>query len=161
MAQIWNMCFGFLGVQIGFGLQNANASRIFQTLGAEVDELAILWIAAPATGLLIQPLVGHFSDRTWTRLGRRRPYFLFGAIATAAAMFGMPNAPVLWMAAALLWVMDGAINTTMEPFRAFVGDLLPERQRMTGFAMQSFFIGVGAVFASALPWLLTNGLGVS
>ena len=160
-GQIWNMCFGFLGVQIGFGLQNANASRIFQTLGANVDDLPILWIAAPVTGLLIQPLVGHFSDRTWGRLGRRRPYFLFGALATAAALFAMPAAPVLWVAAALLWLMDGSINVTMEPFRAFVGDLLPDRQRTTGFAMQSFFIGIGAVFASALPWLLTNGLGIA
>jgi maltose/moltooligosaccharide transporter len=161
IGQIWNMCFGFLGVQIGFGLQNANASRIFQTLGANVDDLPILWIAAPVTGLLIQPLVGHFSDRTWGRLGRRRPYFLFGALATAAALFAMPAAPVLWIAAALLWLMDGSINVTMEPFRAFVGDLLPDRQRTTGFAMQSFFIGIGAVFASALPWLLTNILGIA
>jgi len=160
-VQIWNMCFGFLGVQIGFGLQNANASRIFQTLGANIDDLPILWIAAPVTGLLVQPLVGHFSDRTWTRLGRRRPYFLFGAIAASLALVAMPNAPLLWVAAALLWLMDASINVTMEPFRAFVGDLLPERQRTTGFAMQSFFIGVGAVFASALPWLLTNWAGVS
>lgn len=159
--QIWNMCFGFLGVQIGFGLQNANASRIFQTLGANIDDLAILWIAAPVTGLLVQPLVGYASDRTWGRLGRRRPYFLSGAIAASVALVAMPNAGVLWVAAVLLWLMDAAINTTMEPFRAFVGDLLPERQRTRGFAMQSFFIGIGAVLASALPWLLTNWLGVS
>jgi len=153
---IWNMCVGFFGIQIGFGLQNANTSRIFQTLGAEVDSLAILWIAAPLTGLIVQPIVGYFSDKTWGRLGRRRPYFLFGAIATTIALVFMPNAPVLWMAAATLWVMDAAINVTMEPFRAFVGDNLPEEQRATGYAMQSFFIGTGAVFASCLPWLLTQ-----
>ncbi len=154
---IWNMCVGFFGIQIGFGLQNANTSRIFQTLGAEVDSLAILWIAAPLTGLIVQPIIGHFSDKTWGRLGRRRPYFLFGAIATTIALIFMPNAPVLWMAAATLWIMDASINVTMEPFRAFVGDNLPEQQRATGYAMQSFFIGTGAVFASCLPWLLTQG----
>lgn len=154
---IWNMCVGFFGIQIGFGLQNANTSRIFQTLGAEVDSLAILWIAAPLTGLIVQPIIGHFSDKTWGRLGRRRPYFLFGAIATTIALIFMPNVPVLWMAAATLWIMDAAINVTMEPFRAFVGDNLPEEQRATGYAMQSFFIGTGAVFASCLPWLLTQG----
>ena len=159
--QIWNMCFGFLGIQIAFGLQNANTSRIFQTLGADVNDLAILWIAAPATGLLVQPIIGHFSDRTWGRLGRRRPYFFFGAILTTAALFVMPNSPALWVAAAMLWIMDASINVTMEPFRAFVGDSLPDEQRTTGFAMQSFFIGIGAVFASALPWMLTNWAGVS
>lgn len=158
---IWNMCVGFFGIQIGFGLQNANTSRIFQTLGAEVDSLAILWIAAPLTGLIVQPIIGHFSDKTWGRLGRRRPYFLFGAIATTLALVFMPNAPVLWMAAATLWIMDAAINVTMEPFRAFVGDNLPEEQRTTGYAMQSFFIGTGAVFASCLPWMLSNWLNVA
>ncbi len=158
---IWNMCVGFFGIQIGFGLQNANTSRIFQTLGAEVDSLAILWIAAPLTGLIVQPIIGYFSDKTWTPLGRRRPYFLFGAIATTIALVFMPNAPVLWMAAATLWIMDAAINVTMEPFRAFVGDNLPEEQRATGYAMQSFFIGTGAVFASCLPWLLSNVLNVA
>jgi maltose/moltooligosaccharide transporter len=153
---IWNMCVGFFGIQIGFGLQNANTSRIFQTLGAEVDSLAILWIAAPLTGLLVQPIIGHFSDRTWGRLGRRRPYFLVGAILTTLALFVMPNSPSLWVAASMLWVMDASINVTMEPFRAFVGDNLPEEQRTTGYAMQSFFIGAGAVFASCLPWLLSN-----
>lgn len=153
---IWNMCVGFFGIQIGFGLQNANTSRIFQTLGAEVDSLAILWIAAPLTGLLVQPIIGHFSDRTWGRLGRRRPYFLVGAILTTLALFVMPNSPSLWIAASMLWVMDASINVTMEPFRAFVGDNLPEEQRTTGYAMQSFFIGAGAVFASCLPWLLSN-----
>ena len=153
---IWNMCVGFFGIQIGFGLQNANTSRIFQTLGAEVDSLAILWIAAPLTGLLVQPIIGHVSDRTWTPLGRRRPYFLVGAILTTLALVFMPNSPVLWIAAATLWIMDASINITMEPFRAFVGDNLPEEQRTAGYAMQSFFIGAGAVFASCLPWLLSN-----
>ncbi len=153
---IWNMCVGFFGIQIGFGLQNANTSRIFQTLGAEVDTLAILWIAAPLTGLLVQPIIGHFSDRTWTRFGRRRPYFMVGAILTTLALIAMPNSPSLWFAAAMLWIMDASINITMEPFRAFVGDNLPEEQRTAGYAMQSFFIGAGAVFASVLPWLLSN-----
>ena len=157
---IMNMCVGFFGIQIGFGLQNANTSRIFQTLGAEVDSLAILWIAAPLTGLLVQPIIGHFSDRTWTPLGRRRPYFLAGAVLTSLALIAMPNSPSLWFAAAMLWIMDASINITMEPFRAFVGDLLPDEQRTTGYAMQSFFIGTGAVFASCLPWILSN-LGVA
>src|SRR5690606_33364128 len=152
---------GFFGIQIGFGLQNANVSRIFQTLGAEVDSLAILWIAAPLTGLLVQPLVGHFSDRTWGRLGRRRPYFLVGAILTTLALIVMPHSPWLWMAASMLWIMDASINITMEPFRAFVGDNLPAEQRTTGYAMQSFFIGAGAVFASCLPWMLTNWFDVA
>lgn len=158
---IWNMCVGFFGIQIGFGLQNANTSRIFQTLGAEVDSLAILWIAAPLTGLLVQPIIGHFSDRTWTRLGRRRPYFLVGAILTTMALVVMPHSPWLWMAASMLWIMDASINITMEPFRAFVGDNLPEEQRTTGYAMQSFFIGAGAVFASCLPWILTEWFDVA
>ncbi len=155
------MCVGFFGIQIGFGLQNANTSRIFQTLGAEIDSLAILWIAAPVTGLLVQPVVGYFSDKTWGRLGRRRPYFLVGALLTSAALVLMPNSPTLWFAAAMLWIMDASINITMEPFRAFVGDNLAEEQRTTGFAMQSFFIGTGAVFASILPWLLSNVLGLA
>jgi len=154
--QIWNMCFGFLGIQFGFALQNANVSRIFQTLGAEIDDLPILWIAAPLTGLLVQPIVGYFSDRTWTRLGRRRPYFLIGAILTSAALVIMPNSPTLWIAAGVLWMLDASINISMEPFRAFVGDQLGPRQRPRGYAMQSFFIGLGAVVASALPWLLTR-----
>ncbi len=158
--QIWNMCFGFLGIQFGFALQNANVSRIFQTLGAEMDQIPILWIAAPLTGLIVQPIVGHFSDRTWTRLGRRRPYFLYGAILASLALVLMPNSPQLWMAAGLLWVLDASINVSMEPFRAFVGDQLPAKQRPRGYAMQSFFIGVGAVVASLLPWLLTK-FGVS
>jgi len=159
--QIWNMCFGFFGIQIGFGLQNANTSRIFQTLGVDVNHLAILWIAAPATGLLVQPIIGHLSDKTWGRLGRRRPYFFWGAILTTLALVVMPNSPTLWVAAAALWIMDASINITMEPFRAFVGDNLPDEQRATGYAMQSFFIGLGAVLASALPWMLTNWFHVA
>ncbi|WP_266366143.1 MFS transporter [Tellurirhabdus rosea] len=160
-AQIWNMSFGFLGIQFGFALQNANVSRIFETLGANVDEIPVLWVAAPLTGLIVQPIIGYFSDRTWTRLGRRRPYFLVGAILATGALFLMPNSPALWVAALMLWLMDASINVSMEPFRAFVGDNLPSRQRTTGFAMQSFFIGVGAVVASALPWMLTNWFGMS
>ncbi|WP_432199925.1 MFS transporter [Erythrobacter sp. W53] len=160
-AQIWNMSFGFLGIQIGFDLQNGNVSRIFQTLGAEVNELAILWIAAPMTGLIIQPIVGHLSDNTWGKFGRRRPYFLIGAILASLALFIMPNSPTLWVAAGMLWIMDASLNITMEPFRAFVGDNLPDRQRTRGYAMQSFFIGVGAVIAGALPWVMTNWMGLS
>jgi maltose/moltooligosaccharide transporter len=160
-AQIWNMSFGFLGIQIGFDLQNGNVSRIFQTLGAEVDELAILWIAAPMTGLLVQPIIGHLSDQTWGRFGRRRPYFVVGAVFASLALFVMPNSPALWVAAGMLWIMDASLNITMEPFRAFVGDNLPNRQRTMGYAMQSFFIGVGAVIAGALPWVMTNWLGLS
>ena len=115
--QIWNMCFGFLGIQFGFALQNANVSRIFQTLGAEIDEIPILWIAAPLTGLIVQPIVGYYSDRTWTRFGRRRPYFMIGAIFTTLALFVMPNSPTLWIAAGMLWIMDASINISMEPFR--------------------------------------------
>ena len=155
-GQIWNMCFGFLGIQIGFDLQNGNMSRIFQTLGAEMDSLAILWIAAPLTGLIVQPIIGFFSDKTWSRFGRRRPYFLAGAILASLALFIMPNSPTLWMAAGMLWILDASLNITMEPTRAFVGDMLPDEQRTTGYAMQSFFIGVGAVLAGALPWLLTE-----
>jgi maltose/moltooligosaccharide transporter len=158
--QIWNMCFGFLGIQFGFALQNANVSRIFQTLGADMEALPILWIAAPLTGLIVQPIVGYFSDRTWTRLGRRRPYFLVGAILATLALFAMPNSSALWIAAGLLWILDASINISMEPFRAFVGDQLPVRQRPTGYAMQSFFIGVGSVIASLLPFLLAKmGVG--
>ena len=160
-AQIWNMSFGFLGIQIGFELQNGNVSRIFQTLGVEVDSLALLWIAAPMTGLIVQPIIGHLSDNTWGRFGRRRPYFLVGALFASIALFIMPNAPVWWIAAGMLWIMDASLNITMEPFRAFVGDNLPDRQRTVGYAMQSFFIGTGAVLAGALPWVMTNWLGLS
>src|SRR5690554_5928213 len=159
--EIWNMSFGFLGIQFGFALQNANTSRIFETLGARIDDIPILWIAAPVTGLIVQPIVGYFSDRTWTRLGRRRPYFLFGAILASLALVIMPNSPTLWMAAGMLWIMDASINISMEPFRAFVGDNLPNQQRTRGFAMQSFFIGVGAVVGSVLPFVFTNWFGIS
>jgi len=159
--EIWNMSFGFLGIQFGFALQNANTSRIFETLGAQVEDIPILWIAAPVTGLIVQPIIGYFSDRTWTKLGRRRPYFLIGAILSSLALFIMPNSPTLWVAAGTLWIMDASINISMEPFRAFVGDNLPERQRTLGFSMQSFFIGIGAVVGSLLPYMFTNWFGVS
>lgn len=159
--QIWNMSFGFLGIQFGFALQNANVSRIFQTLGAPIDDLAILWLAAPVTGLLVQPIIGYMSDKTWNRLGRRRPYFLIGAILASASLLYMPHSPALWVAAGMLWILDASINISMEPFRAFVGDMLPERQRTRGFAMQSFFIGVGAISASFMPWIMTNWIGIS
>lgn len=159
--EIWNMSFGFLGIQFGFALQNANVSRIFETLGADVSNIPILWIAAPVTGLIVQPIVGHLSDQTWTRLGRRRPYFLGGAILASLALIIMPNSPTLWVAAGMLWIMDACINISMEPFRAFVGDMLPADQHTKGFAMQTFFIGVGSVVASALPYILANWVGVS
>ncbi len=159
--QIWNMSFGFLGIQFGWGLQMANMSAIYEYLGARADQIPILWLAAPLTGLIVQPIIGHASDRTWGRLGRRRPYFLVGAILSSAALVLMPRSSALWMAAGLLWILDASINISMEPFRAFVADLLPESQRTRGFAMQSLFIGLGAVVASALPWLLTNLLHVS
>jgi maltose/moltooligosaccharide transporter len=155
------MSFGFLGIQFGFALQNANVSRIFETLGANIDEIPILWIAAPVTGLIIQPIIGQMSDHTWGKLGRRRPYFLVGAILASIALFVMPNSPFLWFAAGMLWIMDASINVSMEPFRAFVGDMLPSEQRTTGFSMQSFFIGTGAIIASALPFIMTNWLGIS
>ena len=159
--QIWNMSFGFLGIQFGFALQNANVSRIFETLGADIDKIPILWIAAPVTGLIIQPIIGHLSDKTWNKLGRRRPYFLVGAILASIGIIIMPNSPALWVAAGMLWIMDASINISMEPFRAFVGDMLPSEQRTQGFAMQSFFIGTGAVIASALPYMMTNWFGIS
>lgn len=159
--QIWNMSFGFLGIQFGFGLQNANVSRIFETLGAKIDQIPILWIAAPTTGLIVQPIIGYMSDRTWGRLGRRRPYFLSGAILATLALTVMPNSPALWFAAMMLWVMDASINISMEPFRALVADLLPSEQRTTGFAVQSFFIGIGAIVASAFPYMLTNWFGIA
>ncbi len=158
--QIWNMSFGFLGIQFGFALQNANVSRIFETLGAKVEDIPILWIAAPVTGLIIQPIIGYMSDNTWGKFGRRRPYFLVGAILASIALFIMPNSPLLWVAAGMLWIMDASINISMEPFRAFVGDMLPSEQRTSGFAMQSFFIGTGAVVASALPYMMTNWFGI-
>ncbi|MCX6136038.1 MAG: MFS transporter [Ignavibacteriales bacterium] len=160
-SQIWNMSFGFFGIQFGWGLQMAHMSAIYQYLGARENEIAFLWLAAPLTGLIIQPIIGYFSDRTWTRLGRRRPYFLTGAILASIALVLMPNSGTLWMAAGLLWVLDASINVTMEPFRAFVGDMLPSDQRKHGFAMQSLLIGFGAVLSSALPYVLTNWFGVT
>jgi maltose/moltooligosaccharide transporter len=158
--QIWNMSFGFLGIQFGFALQNANVGRIFQTMGADVDKIGFLMLAAPLTGFLVQPIIGYMSDRTWGRWGRRRPYFFIGAILASLAMIGMPNSSALWVAAGMLWIMDASINISMEPFRAFVGDLLPKEQITKGYAFQTFFIGVGAVVASALPYMLTNWFGV-
>ena len=162
IGQIFNMSFGFLGIQFGFALQNSNVSRIFQTLGAKIDDIPILWIAAPLTGLLVQPIIGYMSDRTWhPKFGRRRPFFFVGAVLSSIALFLMPNSIALWMAAVLLWVLDASINISMEPFRAFVGDKLNPSQQTTGFAMQTFFIGVGAVVASLLPYFFTNVLGIS
>jgi maltose/moltooligosaccharide transporter len=160
--QIVNMSFGFFGIQFGFALQNANVSRIFQTLGAEIDKIGFLWVAAPLTGLLVQPLIGYWSDRTWHPWwGRRRPFFFIGAVLSSIALFLMPQATMLWMAAVLLWVLDASINISMEPFRAFVGDKLPSSQRTTGFATQTFFIGLGAVIASLLPYIFTNVFHIS
>lgn len=159
--QIWNMSFGFFGIQFGWGLQMANMSAIYEYLGARADQIPILWLAAPLTGLIVQPIIGHASDHTWGRLGRRRPYFLTGALLSSFALILMPRSSVLWMAAGLLWILDASINISMEPFRAFVADLLPEQQRTRGFAMQSLFIGLGAVIASGLPWMLTNWFHLS
>ncbi|HEX5874167.1 MAG TPA: MFS transporter [Pyrinomonadaceae bacterium] len=153
------MSFGFLGIQFGWGLQLANMSPIYKYLHAEESSLPYLWLAGPITGLVIQPIIGSMSDRTWNRLGRRRPYFLVGAILASIALFIMPNSSAVWMAAGLLWILDASINITMEPFRAFVADKLPEEQRTLGFVMQSFFIGIGQTLANALPYLFT-ALGV-
>ncbi len=159
--QIWNMSFGFLGIQFGWGLQMANMSPIYKYLGASDSQIPLLWLAAPLTGFIVQPIIGAMSDRTWGPLGRRRPYFLIGAILSSLALIAMPNSSTLWMAAGLLWILDASINISMEPFRAFVADKLPEKQHGTGFAMQSFFIGVGAVIAGMLPWILKNWFGVT
>ena len=155
------MSFGFIGIQFGWGLQMANMSSIYSYLGADADSLAILWLAAPVTGVLIQPLVGQSSDRMWTRLGRRRPFILAGAVLASLALVLMPNCPSVWMAAGLLWVLDGTINASMQPFRALVADNLPEEQNSQGFAIQSLFIGLGGTIASAMPWMLTNWFGVT
>lgn len=160
--QLWNMSFGFFGIQFGFALQNSNTSRIFSTLGASPDELPLFWLAAPITGLLVQPIIGYLSDNTWHPFwGRRRPFFFIGAILAAIALFLMPNSTVLWMAVAVLWLMDASINISMEPFRAFVGDKLDVSQQTAGYAMQTFFIGCGAVIASLLPTIFSDYLGVS
>ena len=159
--EIWNMSFGFLGIQFGFALQGGNMSRIFQTLGASKDDIPLLWIAAPLTGLLVQPIIGHLSDRTWhPRWGRRRPYFLLGALLSSLALFFVPYSSALWMAAGFLWVLDASINISMEPFRALVADKLPEEQRSYGFVLQTLIIGIGTWVASNLPWFVTQ-LGVS
>jgi maltose/moltooligosaccharide transporter len=157
--QIWNMSFGFLGIQFGWGLQLANMSAIYTKLGADPDKIPLLWLAGPVTGLLVQPFIGSMSDRTWNRLGRRRPYFLIGAILSSIALFFMPDSSALWMAAGLLWILDASINVSMEPFRAFVADKLNVEQRTAGFVMQSFFIGIGASLANALP-IIFDKLGV-
>ncbi|MGB7439793.1 MAG: MFS transporter [Coleofasciculaceae cyanobacterium] len=159
--QLWNMSFGFLGIQFGWGLQMANMSAIFEHLGANAHQIPILWLAAPLTGLMVQPIIGNMSDHTWGPLGRRRPYFLIGAILCSIALILMPHSSSLWMAAGLLWILDTSANISMEPFRAFVGDLLPENQRTQGFAMQSLLIGLGSVSASAFPWILNHVFHIS
>ncbi|MDQ8204154.1 MFS transporter [Pelagicoccus sp. SDUM812003] len=159
--QLWNMSFGYVGIQFGFALQNANVSRIFETLGAAIDDIPILWIAGPVTGLVVQPIVGYMSDKTWNRLGRRKPYFLIGALLASLGLLVMPNSPTLWFAAGMLWMLDASINITMEPMRAFVGDMLPDEQRTAGFAVQTFFIGASSVVGSLMPWLLTNVFNIA
>ncbi len=159
--QIWNMSFGFLGIQFGFALQGGFMSRIFQTLGAGKEDIPFLWVAAPLTGLLVQPIIGYLSDRTWsTKWGRRRPYFLIGAVLSSLALFFMPYSSALWMAAGFLWILDASINISMEPFRALVADKLPESQRSYGFVVQTLIIGIGTWIASNLPWMVSE-LGVS
>jgi maltose/moltooligosaccharide transporter len=159
--QIWNMSFGFLGIQFGFALQGGFMSRIFQTLGAGKEEIPLLWIAAPLTGLLVQPIIGYMSDRTWSvKWGRRRPYFLVGAILSSLALFFVPHSPALWVAAGFLWILDASINISMEPFRALVADKLPQSQRSYGFVVQTLIIGIGTWIASNLPWMVSQ-LGVS
>lgn len=166
-ADIWNMSIGFLGIQMGFALQNGNASRILQTFGADVEHLSWFWIVAPLTGMIVQPIVGHYSDNTWTKLGRRRPYFLAGAIVACIGLFFMPNAaaftqylPALWIGAGMLMIMDASFNVSMEPFRALVADKLPSEQRTSGFSIQTVLIGIGAVIGSWLPYILGNWFGV-
>lgn len=160
--QIWNMCFGFFGIQFGWSLQMGNMSAIYEYLGAKPEEIPGLWLAAPMTGLIIQPIIGYLSDRTWhPKLGRRRPFFLIGAILSSALLFVMPNSPTVWMAAGVLWILDSSINVTMEPFRAFVADNLNEKQRSFGFSMQSMFIGLASFIAGYLPQLLVNWFHVS
>ncbi|HYG19777.1 MAG TPA: MFS transporter [Ohtaekwangia sp.] len=167
-SQIWNMSMGFFGIQFGFALQNGNASRILQTFGAEVEHLPLFWLAAPLTGMIIQPIIGFYSDHTWTSLGRRKPYFLAGALVAAVALMFMPNAdilvhilPALYLGAGILMIMDASFNVAMEPFRALVADLLPSDQRTLGFSVQTFLIGLGAVIGSWLPWVLTEWFGIT
>lgn len=166
--QIFNMSFGFLGIQFGLALQNANVSRILQSFGADVEHLSLFWLAAPVTGMIVQPIIGHYSDRTWCKLGRRRPYFLVGAILASAMLFLMPNAPALkdflsplLIGAGILMFMDASINVAMEPFRALVADKLPSEQRTLGFSLQTSLIGIGAVVGAVLPFVLTNWFGMS
>lgn len=161
ILSIINMAVGFFGLQIGFALQNANASRIFSTLGSDANNLALYWLAGPVTGLLIQPIVGYMSDRTWNRFGRRRPYFLLGALLASVALIFMPNSPALWIAASSLWILDASLNISMEPFRAFVGDNLNTKQRTLGYAIQGFFIGAGGYVGSKLPEWATKYLGAA
>ncbi|HLW07108.1 MAG TPA: MFS transporter [Marinilabiliaceae bacterium] len=168
VGQIWNMSIGFLGIQFGFALQNANASRILQNFGADLEHLSWFWLAAPITGMIVQPIVGHYSDKTWNRLGRRRPYFLFGAIFTAIALIFMPNSgslaafiPPMFVGAGMLMIMDASINVSMEPFRALVADMLPDEQRTKGFSIQTTLIGIGAVAGSWLTYVLAEWMGVS
>lgn len=165
--QVWNVSFGFLGVQFGFALQNANVSRVLSDLGADLHSLSLFWLAAPIMGLLVQPIVGAASDRTWNRLGRRRPFILGGALAAAIGMFLMPNAPVfvslmapMLFGGIMLALMDGAFNVTMQPFRALVADMVPDEQRTLGYSIQSLLINIGAVIGSILPFLLTNVIGL-
>lgn len=165
--QIWNMSFGFLGIQMGFALQNANASRILQIFGADVEELSWFWIVAPVTGMIVQPIIGHYSDKTWTKLGRRRPYFLTGALLASVGLILMPQAdlfiaflPALWVGAGFLMIMDASFNVAMEPFRALVADKLPSDQRTLGFSIQTVLIGLGAVVGSWMPWAITNWFGI-
>ncbi|WP_420388113.1 MFS transporter [Roseivirga sp.] len=167
-AQIWNMSFGFLGIQMGFALQNANASRILQIFGANVEELSWFWVVAPLTGMIVQPIIGHYSDKTWTKLGRRRPYFLTGALLASVGLILMPQAdlfiaflPALWVGAGFLMIMDASFNVAMEPFRALVADKLPGDQTTLGFSIQTVLIGLGAVIGSWLPWAVTNWFGIS
>ncbi len=157
---IWNMSFGFFGIQFGWALQMANMSSIYEYLGASADAIPGLWLAAPLTGLIVQPIIGYMSDNTWNKYGRRKPYFMVGAILASLALFAMPNVSTLWMAAGLLWILDASINISMEPFRAFIADLLPHRLQTRGYAMQTVFIGAGAVIASSLPWIFTNLFGM-
>jgi len=158
---IWNMSFGFLGIQVGWGLQMGNMSAIYEYLGAEPDQIPLLWLAAPLTGLIVQPIIGYFSDRTWSpRFGRRKPYFFFGALFASIMLVFMPYSSTIWMAAGMLWILDASINVSMEPFRAFVADMLPKEQYTKGYTMQSFFIGLGAVLAAGLPWFFLNVIGL-
>lgn len=155
IGQIWNMCFGFLGVQFGMGLTLANMSPIYRYLGADEQSLPILWLAGPITGLIVQPIIGAMGDNTWGKWGRRRPFFMVGAIIASICLIAMPYSPTVWVAAGLLWILDASVNTSMESFRAMVGDILPKKQQSTGFSVQTFMIGVGQLFSALMPYILT------